>query len=819
MRYRFLLAVTGLVLFLSTVWLLRAGGQGADAAAVLTFTLTALLVLLTIFPLPWGHKLTENEKLAVAAEGLARTIYDREAREQGKFLARGGDAKPADTEFSKPGWVFWRNDSGGQRGSLVNIVDFYDGLDRGRMVVLGAPGSGKTVMVNQLLLDRIKKLLFNSSSLRPGCGIPVRLSLPAFDLGDHKNDDRDAVVSSLLEWIADRLTEDFRLQRTISTKLVADGWILPILDGLDEMDADDSGRGEGETDCTGRAVRLIRALNVPVGGRLRPVVVSCRTDRYRKLSGIEAPGRESVLLNAATVELEPLSPEQVAAYLTDRFPDPSDQSKAENRWRIVIRHVKSRPNGQLALALSSPLRLFMAVTAYYLPHTKPRTITQVPKGDLDKHLFEKFIPAVTEQHPRNKGQGPYDPNEVEYWLGFIASHLDGQQPREEGSRNDLSLDQLWRFVGNQAPRYIAGVMHGLLTAGLLVIVADWYSFSAGYPLNITGMGQFAVFAGGVVIALVIWRSSDVRVVVSRLGAFPLRTVRGRREFAAGFARLLVVFLPLGAAVELIILVTHYMAAEGLVRLSVGAAIGISVGLVGFRSGRFGRGHLRLALVLLTGSLLGLLTVFTSFTHTYAPLIALFTIFLVVAIWNGFVGGVTQRPSAIDRPSDLVTQGRTYDLTLGFTIACVFGIVGGLVGWLGNSIGLTTRAGLAIGFAAGIKLGASVECKLTLAALLRRNHCIEPPAAAPAPPGPISGLGLQRWIAAVVGRLSTVPSSRASRLASGAVAGKHTVEFSGADSGDHSRRRCSMPRVCWDSDARRGWTFAGPHLDRSWAQDS
>jgi len=713
LRFRLLAAGSGLLLLAGTLWLLLAGGRGVNAAAVLTCGLTALLVVLAIFPPPWRGKLADIDRLAVTAENLARAVYDREATEQGRFLAQGGDAHPANVRYSQPSWVSWHSHGSGSRGSLDSIAEFYDELDRGRLVLLGAPGSGKTVLANQLLLDRITKMLSGGLPLRPGSGIPVRFSLPAFDPGGDK--DANAAASRLDDWIAVRIAEDFRLRKDIATRLVRDGWILPVLDGLDEMDAEtrtdseDDSDDEYEADDEERAAAVVRALNVPMGGRLRPVVVTCRTDRYRELSRADAPGQEHVLLNAATVELEPLSAGQVAKYLASRFPDPADHNQAERRWRGVIRQIQARPHGQLALALSSPLRLFMAVTAYYRSRTRPAEMSNVAKGCLDQHLFGSYLPAVIEQHPRDGGER-YDPDDVKRWLGTLARQLNAQQLQATGSGSDLSLDQLWQATGARTPRYLSAAVHGLLVAALLVIVAWRYSLAVSFPLDLTRPGEVAIGIGVAAVVLVTWKASRVRVYVSRLG-FELPTATVRREIRLGLGQLMAVGSFLSIAFLLVIGLGHWIGLSLIGWLASGLVVGVAAGIVWIKAREKGAGSRRIALIIAGSSIAGILCGYLSWTNLNMSLefqILLWVIAMLCSLignwlFNFFVDSLTEEPSAIDRPSDLVAQGIVYDLTFGVGFIVVLGALGGVVGWYAAGRHWDA-SGIAAGLAAGVVAG-------------------------------------------------------------------------------------------------------------------
>jgi predicted NACHT family NTPase len=91
------------------------------------------------------------------------------------------------------------------------------------MVITGAPGAGKTVLAVQLMLR-----LLEPDQRAEGDPVPVRLTLAGWDT------DRE----SLEEWITGQLVGSYGLSRTEARALVRERLILPVLDGLDEMDSE-----------------------------------------------------------------------------------------------------------------------------------------------------------------------------------------------------------------------------------------------------------------------------------------------------------------------------------------------------------------------------------------------------------------------------------------------------------------------------------------------------------------------------------------------------------------------------------------------------
>ncbi|MGH3792692.1 MAG: hypothetical protein ACRDQ9_18240 [Pseudonocardiaceae bacterium] len=141
--------------------------------------------------------------------------------------------KLADVSFAQlePAQIQWRADGGDKQGTLNEVAGYYRSLARGRLVIQGEPGAGKTVLAIQLVRDLAKAVLDVTDDTCPLPRVPVRLSLPAFDPGD----DPDEVVSGRLDrWLIQHLRTVFGLRATVAAALVADGRILPVLDGLDE---------------------------------------------------------------------------------------------------------------------------------------------------------------------------------------------------------------------------------------------------------------------------------------------------------------------------------------------------------------------------------------------------------------------------------------------------------------------------------------------------------------------------------------------------------------------------------------------------------
>jgi len=448
-RGKLLVAACVAIVVGPTWWLLKTGDQGARVATDISVPLGVISLAVTVY---FSIRARPSEDVLAAEAGmLRRDLAKRVLAEQQKMLAESGSPHPADVGFAPPDVVTWRSDGDHRTGSLSEIAEFYRGLRMGRLLILGKAGAGKSVLANQLLIElaRADPSAEGSAVLRRA--VPVRLSLPSFDPGpDHAEVGNDVLSARLDAWMGRRLVGDYGVTSSSARRLVEGGWILPVLDGLDEMDS--------EPGPATRAAAVVRALNHPAGTGLRAVVIACRAARYEQLMAVDTePGRETVLQDVAVIRMQPLTVRQVTQYLTARFFDPVRHEEASPRWRPVLASLRRAPDGPLARALSSPLRLFMAVTSYHQAATDPSELLALSDGQIDRHLFGTFIPAVLTQHPLPRVSSA----DVTRWLATFASYLHEQQ-RGGGSGSDIDLHLLWKAERTPAPRRFAAMIYCLL---------------------------------------------------------------------------------------------------------------------------------------------------------------------------------------------------------------------------------------------------------------------------------------------------------------------------------------------------------------------
>jgi hypothetical protein len=226
------------------------------------------------------------------------------------------------------------------RGDVTQIVGMFNRLPYRQLVILGAPGAGKSAMALLLTL----KMLASREGDSP---VPVLLSLSSW------NPTRE----HLLAWIARRIREDYPgLSNSdlygpdAPQLLLSEGKIIPILDGLDEIPK------ELRADSISGMVQGF--------GRGQPFIVSCRIEEYE--DAVAASG--DVLGSAAVVEILPIDIDQVIIYLSSLGP------ASQVRWSQVFTRLRQDPRGPIAMALSTPLIVWLARIAYSDAGSRPEEL-------------------------------------------------------------------------------------------------------------------------------------------------------------------------------------------------------------------------------------------------------------------------------------------------------------------------------------------------------------------------------------------------------------------------------------------------------------
>jgi hypothetical protein len=312
-------------------------------------------------------------------------------------------------------------------GTYDRVAEVFDHPDSPRrLVVLGEPGAGKSMLVLRLTLQ----LLQRRGEQDP---VPVLLPVAGWD-----------PAQPLDDWIAGRLATDHRFlatvveapggaRRTLARELVARGMVLPILDGLDEI---------GPARHSPALVAISSAAGS--GGRF---VLTSRTKAYERAVHDSSP-----LARTPVVELQPLTPDDAARYLVDGTDQPLP------RWHPVLARLAGGASTPLVETLSTPLMIWLARVVYQHRGSDPGELLTADwagtRDGIEKHLLQRLVPAAYAAavggHP---GRTAAEARQAQRWLTTLARHL----------RTDRTYDLAWWRLNEISPGPAAQVVTVLLT--------------------------------------------------------------------------------------------------------------------------------------------------------------------------------------------------------------------------------------------------------------------------------------------------------------------------------------------------------------------
>lgn len=280
-----------------------------------------------------------RDQLAKIADEIARESIRQDGLLLAQLLSTDVlDSRPADSNF-RPGTSRNSRKFATKRiaatKNFSEITEYYLTQTRKRLVILGAAGSGKTVLAATLtvgLLKQRKAAVGSSDYVVP---VTCMLYLPSWNPG----------TVDLTAWLSVQIADRFGLSRKIASRLVDGGWIMPVLDGLDEMDSQDQAPGRSESAVSRINDYIARTPDCNI-------VIVCRSgERYydRLVRKVR---------DADDITVENLKPQQMVAYVETHCSDKGGMDS----WLPVFDALKGRDSGAVRSALDTPWRLTAAVT-------------------------------------------------------------------------------------------------------------------------------------------------------------------------------------------------------------------------------------------------------------------------------------------------------------------------------------------------------------------------------------------------------------------------------------------------------------------------
>jgi hypothetical protein len=253
------------------------------------------------------------------------------------------------------------------------IVEVFDDLGRA-LLILGAPGSGKTIT----LLELARGLIVRAES-DPAQPIPVVFNLSSWV----------ERRQPLIDWLADELNAKYHISRRLGRKWIVENDILPLLDGLDEVRADQ------REAC----VEVINKYQQEHG--LPGLAVCSRVDDYAAI--------KAKLKLEGAILVQPLTDEQIAEYLGN-----VGGAKLHSLYKAMKSDVTLRELGQSPLMLSVMSISYVGGTLDNLPSSGLLT-----PDARRKYLFDAYVERMFARVTRTKNNVHPRARTI-HWLSWLA---------------------------------------------------------------------------------------------------------------------------------------------------------------------------------------------------------------------------------------------------------------------------------------------------------------------------------------------------------------------------------------------------------------
>ena len=308
--------------------------------------------------------------------------------------------------------------------SDIGIVQVFDeDSTAGELLILGAPGAGKTTALLELAQELITRA--EGDGAEP---MPVLCNLSSW-----RHDGK-----GLGPWLVDHLKVKYGVHNDLGNAWLNERLLVPLLDGLDEVPP------EHQEACA-------QAINdFQQEFRPRHIVVCCRFAEYEN-------NRTKLRLNNA-VYLLPLADDQIRQYLFD--------VESAALWQVIR-------GDQLTMELArSPLMLRMLTIAH--EDTSSDLWQRLPSAsERQAHLFDVYVRRVLSN---GATAHPFSKTQTVHWLAWLAKAM------KEHSEPELLIEHLqpaWLQSASQRLVYqlgvlVMGAVTFVLGFWLLSGLLDWF---------------------------------------------------------------------------------------------------------------------------------------------------------------------------------------------------------------------------------------------------------------------------------------------------------------------------------------------------------
>lgn len=294
---------------------------------------------------------------------------------------------------------------------------------RGRMLLVGAPGAGKTTLMLQLVLE-----LLNAEP----DALPVLINLATWS----------KEFITLEAWLKKILPAETGASDPYAAKLIQQNRLILLFDGFDEI------RQEDRLSC-------LEAINRYGEDAERLYAISSRKQEFKEVN--------KAVLVGLPIEVCPLTLEQMKSELQRLWSNPE---KPERGAKLLLDAIEKED--LLQKTVQTPFYFNILQILFNGGMTLPEL--QLTANTLEGHqaeVLERFI----EYETKAPFKEDYSPEKIKHWLSFLASRMT-QRNMVLFELRDLQYDW-WRWTKGQLVKanMVGGLVFGLvfgLVGGLVV---------------------------------------------------------------------------------------------------------------------------------------------------------------------------------------------------------------------------------------------------------------------------------------------------------------------------------------------------------------
>ena len=328
----------------------------------------------------------------------------------------------------------------------IRETRIYKEIGQGRtLLILGSPGSGKTIALLQLTQRLIERSERGSS-----------LPLPVvFNLSSWAKDRK-----SIVDWLIDELQEKYQVPKSLSESWITKQQLILLLDGLDEV------QEAYRNDC-------VRALNEFIGLFPQTEITICsRVRDYEALT-------ERLQISSALC-LQPLSSEQVYQFL-DNVGGSLAGLKALLKNDRKIEQFAQTP---LILHLMS-----IAYQGWSVENLLPQLRST---SNRLQHVFDTYI----DRRLARGATSEYSKDNILHWLNWLASQM------VQENQTIFLIEKMqphWLQTNLQRSLYRIGtILSGVLIIGLILLLGQALSLN-NKEISLNGVNALNAAMWGLVL--------------------------------------------------------------------------------------------------------------------------------------------------------------------------------------------------------------------------------------------------------------------------------------------------------------------------------